>query len=356
MWNIELLPEQASSIASRVDALFIVLTVMSSIITLGVVVAIVYFAVKYRRRADTDRSNPVTESTPLEMTWIVTLFVLSSGVFVWAAWTYFDLQTPPEGETLEVYAIGKQWMWKFQHPNGTRENNILHVPVGQPVKLMMTSQDVIHSFFVPAFRVKQDVLPGRYTTTWFEPTRPGRYRLFCAEYCGTLHSGMEGFVQVMDRAAYQAWLEEEAAAGAPVQPAPDRAPAAPPVDTIAPEATADAAMVEAGRAVFEQLQCNVCHRVDADAAQPVTGPLLEGVYGRTVTLQDGQEVEADEQYLRTSILYPQEQIVQGYPPVMPTYQGQLTEDELMQLIAYLRSLGGAGESETGDPEAGETEQ
>lgn len=368
MWNFELLPEQASSIASRVDTLYLVLTALSGIISLGILIAIVYFAVKYRRHAEVDRSNPITESTPLEVTWIVTLLVLSAAVFVWAAWDYFDMKTPPAGETLELYAIGKQWMWKFQHPNGVRENNTLHVPVGQPIKLMMTSQDVIHSFFVPAFRVKQDVLPGRYTTTWFEPTKTGRYHLFCTEYCGTLHSGMEGYVQVMERADYQRWLEEGETGGSLVEPGTgrlDRAPTGPLGEedqrddlgeTAPPDAAAEPAMVEAGRALFEQLQCNACHRVDANQTQPSTGPVLESLYGRTVTLQNEREVVADEQYLRESILYPQEKIVQGYPPIMPTYQGQITEDELMQLVAYLKSLGNDGEGETENRGEGESER
>jgi cytochrome c oxidase subunit 2 len=346
MWDFELLPEQASTIAHRVDTLYFVLIALSGLIALGVTGALLYFAIKYRHRASPDRSNPSSGNTSLEVTWMAIPLVLSIGMFTWAASTYFDIKRIPQDDPLEIYAIGKQWMWKFQHPNGTREMNTLHVPVGQPVKLIMTSQDVIHSFFVPAFRVKQDVLPGRYVNTWFEATQTGKYHLFCAEYCGTSHSEMGGFVRVMKRAAYQEWLEQGATGGSLTAPGTGRLERTPtgPLENPSfdpatrPEATPD--MIAAGRDLFQTMQCNACHRVDSTALQPSTGPVLEGLYGRTVPLQNGRQVVADEQYLRESILYPQNKLAQGYPAVMPTFQGQISEENLIQLVAYLKSLSG----------------
>lgn len=348
MWNFELIPEQASTVARRIDSVYFVLVGLSSLIILGIVVAITYFAIKYRHQSTADRSNPTTSNVPLELTWIVIPFFLSIGVFVWAAGVFFEVNQPPEGTPLEIYTIGKQWMWKFQHPNGAREINALHVPVGRPVKLIMTSQDVIHSFYVPAFRVKHDVLPDRYTNVWFEATKTGRFHLFCTEYCGTDHSDMTGYVQVMQPADYQEWLEQGATGGSQTEPGSgryERTPTGPledpsldREDRMATPPDADAEMLAAGRQLFQALQCQVCHRVDSTALRPSTGPPLEGLYGRTVTLQNGREVVADEQYLRESILYPQNALVQGYPAIMPTFQGQISEDDLVQLIAYLKSL------------------
>lgn len=359
MWDFELLPEQASTIAHRVDILYFVLIGLSGIIALGVMGALLYFAVKYRHRAPADRSDPVSTNTPLEVTWMAIPLVLSVGMFTWAASTYFDIKQMPRSDALEIYVVGKQWMWKFQHPNGAREINALHVPVGRPVKLTMTSQDVIHSFFVPAFRVKQDVLPGRYVNTWFEATQTGKYHLFCTEYCGTSHSEMEGYVHVMKRADYQKWLEEGASGGSQTEPGTGRVervptgPQEPPPAggmEAAPQQRAPPTvdMAAAGRTLFEEMQCNACHRVDSTALQPSTGPVLEGLYGNTVTLQNGRELVADVQYLRESILYPQNKLVRGYPPIMPTFQGQISEDELLQLIAYLKSLSGEDEASATD--------
>lgn len=344
MWNFELIPEQASTIAHRVDAVYFVLIALSGIIALGVGGALLYFAVKYRHGASADRSNPVSSNTTLEVTWMVIPLFLSIGMFIWAAATYFDIKKMPRGDALEVYVTGKQWMWKFQHPNGTREINTLHVPVGRPVKLTMTSQDVIHSLFLPAFRVKQDVLPGNYVNTWFEATQTGKYHLFCAEYCGTEHSNMEGSVHVMTRDEYQEWLEEGEAGDAPTEPRTGRAERTPSGAQAQPgrqpQQPAEQAtdIVSAGRALFQDLQCNTCHRVDSTALRPRTGPALEGLYGSTITLDNGRELVADEQYLRESILYPQNKLAQGYPAVMPPYKGRIQEEELMHLIAYLKSL------------------
>jgi cytochrome c oxidase subunit 2 len=226
-------------------------------------------------------------------------------MYAWGATLFLAAYTPP-GDSLEVDVVGKQWMWKFQHLSGPREINELHVPVGRPVKLLMTSQDVIHSLFVPAFRVKQDVLPGRYSALWFEATKPGTYHLFCAEYCGTQHSGMVGWVTAMEPAQFQQWL-----AGAP-----EGSPAA------------------GGAKLFQELGCITCHRGDAQARCPELG----GLFGRTVTLATGQAVTADEGYLRESILDPSAKITAGFQNIMPTYRGLVTEEGVLELIAYIKSL------------------
>jgi cytochrome c oxidase subunit 2 len=227
-------------------------------------------------------------------------------IFVWGASVYFAMARPPE-ETLNVYVVGKQWMWKFQHLDGQREINELHVPVGRAVKLITTSEDVIHDFFVPAFRVKADVLPGRYVNIWFHATTPGRYRIFCAEYCGTRHSGMTGEVIVMDPSEYQTWLSGGGSEGS---------------------------LASAGAKLFQDLACNTCHRPDAQGR----GPVLEGLFGKTVTLQSGETVTVDEAYVRESILQPSAKITAGFQPIMPTFQGLVSEEQLLELIEYIKSL------------------
>ena len=361
MWDFPLFPDRASTIAGDVDLLFFALIGLSLFFIVAIVFCILYFSVKYRRGSHADRSNPVNESIPIETTWMVIPTVLGVGMFAWAAVWFFDMQRTPPGEAMEIYAIGKQWMWKFQHPGGQREVNTLHVPAGRPVKMILTSQDVIHSFFVPAFRVKQDALPGRYTETWFEATKPGTYHLFCTEYCGTEHSQMGGKVHVMKPAAYAEWLETGESGGSNTQPGTGRYERTPtgglddrsgePLDPdawdrdeeqgAAPGAPAPPpqAMAQAGRQLFQELRCNSCHRVDSTALYPATAPVLEGLYGHPAELQNNRTVIADVQYLRASILYPQQKLVAGYPPVMPTYQGQISEEELMQLVAYIKSLG-----------------
>jgi cytochrome c oxidase subunit 2 len=233
--------------------------------------------------------------------------VIALALFGWGTYIYFRNSDPPEGAT-EMYVVGKQWMWKLQHPEGQREINELHVPVGRPVKLTMATEDVIHSFYIPAFRVKNDVVPGRYTSLWFTPTKVGKYHLFCAEYCGTQHSGMKGWVYVMEQVDYENWLSGRATG-----------------ETI----------VQAGQRLFERMGCHSCHRSDA----PGRGPVLEGVFGSTVVLQDGRKVIVDESYIRESILRPSARIVAGFRTQMPTFQGQITEEGLLEIIAYIKSLG-----------------
>lgn len=346
MWQFPLFPDQASTIAHQIDLVYFVLLGLGAFFGIGVAVVLVYFAVKYRASSDVDRSNPTTDNLVVEATWTLIPLGLAMGMFVWGAVVYSDVQQLPSDDSLEIYAVGKQWMWQFQHRSGVREINTLHVPLGRPVKLIMTSQDVIHSFYVPAFRVKQDVLPGRFTYAWFEATNVGEYHLFCAEYCGTQHSLMRGRVQVMDPEAYERWLrlgdEEDAARDddAGRFGRAERAQESPP----APGGPADdlsqdgAAMAAAGEALFVEFLCNTCHRTDSSALAPSTGPVLENVYGRRVRLQNEREIIADEQYLQESILYPHAKLVQGYPPVMPIYAGQIAQTELTQLVAYLKSL------------------
>src|SRR5450432_739902 len=306
--NFPLWPDRASTAAGNVDALFIFLLIVSGLMTLLIFTAVVYFAARYRRRRGV-LAEQIEGSTPLELTWsIIPLFVFMV-IFAWGAVVYFKGRTPPRDST-EVYVVAKQWMWKLEHAEGQREINELHVPVGRDVKLIMTSQDVIHSFYVPAFRMKQDVLPGRYTIAWFRATKPGIYHLFCAEYCGTSHSGMIGSVVVMEPAQYEAWMSG---------------------GTTGP-------LSATGEKMFAELGCVTCHRSDAQGR----GPNLQGVFGKPVLLEDGRTVTANENYVRESILDPGAKIVNGYKPVMPTFQGLVSEEQLNALVAYVKSLSPAG--------------
>jgi len=306
MWkNLPLFPEQASSMASQVDGLYLFLVSVSVFFTLLIFALVFVFAVKFRKSAHA-KAEHIEGSLPLELTWTLIPLGITMIFFAWGALIYFQEARPPRG-AMEVYAVGKQWMWKFEHETGQREINALHIPVGRDVKMIMSSQDVIHSFYVPAFRIKQDVLPGRYTTTWFRPTKVGTYHLFCAEYCGTEHSGMIGEVVVMEATAYQAWLANGGAT---------------------------ASMSANGKELFSQLGCATCHRFDTQGR----GPNLVGIFGKPVQLNDGRTVMADENYIRESILNPQAKIVAGFQPIMPTFQGQVTEESLGALVSYVKSL------------------
>lgn len=346
MRGFPLFPEQASTFAGQVDLLYFVLVALSLIFAGALPFVILYLVVRYHRSQKVDRSNPVNSNLTLELTWTVIPLILVLGVFFWGAFLFIEMRRAP-AEALEVYVIGKQWMWHAQHPNGKRENNELHVPVGQPVKLIMTSQDVIHSFYIPAFRTKQDVLPGRYTTMWFEATKEGEYHLFCAEYCGTEHSVMGGRVVALSLADYQTWLmtpgevilPDGSAGSAPASPAPSQGDP----------------MAFVGGQLFNSLGCISCHRMDG-AGQ---GPGLQGIFGASEQMADGSSVVVDENYLRESILNPQARVVAGYQPIMPSYEGQLSEDQTNQLVAYIKSLtegadnGGAGP--TAAPAGGSSE-
>jgi cytochrome c oxidase subunit 2 len=305
--QFQFFPEQASKTAGQVDTLLICLILVTGTITLGIAAVMIFFLAKYRKRVAADRTPPKSGSLPVEVTWSVIPFFIFLGFFGWGAKIYFDESEVPKN-AMEVHVIGKQWMWKLEHLQGKREINQLHVPLGQTVKLMMTSEDVIHSFFMPAFRIKEDVLPGRYTTQWFEATRLGTYPIFCAQYCGTNHALMIGQVIVMTPTDFAAWLKTGR-------------------ETVS--------VAQRGEQLFHSHGCSGCHAAQA----AVRAPLLEGVYGSQVPLADGRIVHADERYLRDCILIPNTQVVAGFDPVMPSFQGRISEDDLFAIITYLKSIG-----------------
>lgn len=304
--DFPLFPEQASTVAGQVDALYLFMVAVCGGVSILIFLLIFFLAVKYRRRPDNELAQEGEPSKYLEVAWIAIPLMIFMGMFVWGAWVYFELARVPDN-ALDIYATGKQWMWKFQHPSGQREINTLHVPVNRPIRITMASEDVIHSLFFPAFRTKADVLPNRYRTTWFQATKTGRFHIFCAEYCGTMHSGMIGWVEVMEPTEYQKWL----AGGS------------------------EGSMASQGEKLFQKYACNTCHTADASGR----GPNLSNVYGSTVMLSDNTSTKADDNYIRESILNPQAKIVAGYQPIMPTFQGQVNEDDLLKLLTYIKSLG-----------------
>lgn len=306
MFGIPLFPERASTIAGEVDALYFFLVGLSVIMSILIATLVVTFAIKFHRRHADEVGAQVHGGLMLELAWTFVPFVIAMVIFFWGAKIYFVMASPPP-ETLNVYIVGKQWMWKVQHTTGQREINQLHLPIGRAVKLIMTSEDVIHNFAIPAMRVKADVIPGRFVQIWFEPSRPGTYQVFCAEYCGTQHSGMIGQVVVMEPSAYQAWLSGGVTEGS---------------------------LASTGENLFSELACNTCHRPDSTGR----GPMLSNVFGHPVQLHDGTVVTADENYLRESILTPGAQITAGYQPVMPAFQGLVSEEQLLALIEYIKSL------------------
>jgi len=314
--NFPLWPVRASTTAGSVDALYIFLVLLSAFMSVAIFIMITIFALRYRRRAGRE-AEQIDGSNVLEFTWSIVPLAIFMVIFVWGARIFFLERTPPRGAA-EIYVVAKQWMWKLQHEEGQREINELHVPVGRDVRMIMTSQDVIHSFYVPVFRIKQDVIPGRYTTAWFRATRPGTYHLFCAEYCGTQHSGMIGQVVVMEPAQYQAWLTGGAASGS---------------------------MAANGQSMFLQLGCNTCHRFDTQGR----GPDLVGLFGNKVQLEDGRTIAADENYIRESILNPSAKLVSGFKPIMPVFQGLVSEEQLTALVAYVKSLTPQASGAAGSP-------
>jgi cytochrome c oxidase subunit 2 len=304
--DFPLFPEQASTMARQVDALYIMLSVVTGAVSVLIFTAIFVLSIIYRRRPDNELAEEQEPPKALEAAWIILPFIFFMATFVWGSWLYFELARVPDN-ALDIYATGKQWMWKFQHPSGQREINTLHVPVNRPIRVTMASEDVIHSLFFPYFRVKADVLPNRYRTLWFEATKTGRFHIFCAEYCGTMHSGMIGWVEVMEPTDYQKWL----AGGT------------------------EGSLASQGEKLFQKYACNTCHTSDATGR----GPILVGLYGTPVTLSNDQAVIADDNYIRESILNPQAKIVKGFQPIMPTFQGQVSEEDLLKLLAYVKSLG-----------------
>ncbi|MDG3008184.1 cytochrome c oxidase subunit II [Paludisphaera mucosa] len=309
MWDFPLFPDQASTNAPKLDALMLFELGVLVFFTMAILLFVLAFCVRYRRGNAADRSHPPTHSKAMEAVWIVIPAILSVVMYAWSTRLFFDLYEAPADAT-QIDVVGKQWMWYVQHSQGRSETNELHVPLGRPMKLNMTSQDVLHSFYIPAFRIKQDVLPGRYTSLWFEPTKVGVYNLFCAEYCGTNHSLMIGKVHVMEPADYEAWLSEKG---------------------VGPS------QAEEGGRLFVQHHCAGCHR----GSQTVQAPRLEGVYGKPVPIQDGKDVHfvtADDRYIRDSILLPKDQVVAGYEPIMPSFKDQISETDLLKIIAYIKSI------------------
>ncbi len=303
---LRLVPDQASTIAGQVDALFLFLVAVTVFFSGVIFLLVAVFALKYRRRSEAERPAPIHGSLLLEAFWTVVPLGIALAIFVWGAYLYFVISRPPAA-AMEIYVVGKQWMWKLQHPTGQREINELHVPVNRPVRLTMTSEDVIHSFYVPAFRIKADVVPGKYTSAWFEATKTGEYHLFCAEYCGTSHAVMGGRIVVMEPSEYERWLSG---------------------------GVAEESLPAAGERLFARLACNTCHKADGTGR----GPSLVGKFGKPEKLTSGEVVVVDESYVRESILNPQARIAAGYPPIMPTFKGLVTEEQLLQLIAYIKSL------------------
>jgi cytochrome c oxidase subunit 2 len=305
--EFRIFPRRASTLAGSVDDLYLFLVGVTLFFTVLIFVLVITFAVKYRRRPGREHAVQTGTNTPLEIAWMVIPLCLCLVMFYWGAKLYFGIYRAPS-DALDVYVVARQWMWKLQHAEGASEIDELHVPVNRPVRLTMTSQDVIHSFYVPAFRIKQDVLPNRYTTIWFQATIPGEYHLFCAEYCGTKHSGMTGRVVVMSEPEYQQWLSSRISQGG---------------------------LASGGHRLFLSLGCATCHTDSTDAR----APRLAGLFGTRVLLAGGGLVVADEAYLRESILDPEAKVVSGFQPIMPKFRGRLTEEDLIQLVAYIKSLG-----------------
>lgn len=309
-------PEQASNFAHEVDLLYFIILGLTIFFTAGVVIAIIYLGAKYRAGSRADRSRPPHHNTKLELAWTIIPFVIGVPIFAYSAKLFIEMYSPKRSaNALNISVVGKQWMWHIQHPTGQRENNELHIPLGRDIKLTMIAQDVIHSFFIPEFRLKKDVVPGRFTTFWFRPTKVGKFYLFCAEYCGTKHSEMIGHVYVMTPEDYEKWLEETKWG----------------IGNTSPTRS----MEEAGEALFNVRGCAGCHGVGKEA----TAPSLVGLFGKERELEDGRRVIADEDYIRRSIYEPDTMTVKGYQKLMPSYMGQIEERQVFELIEYIKSLG-----------------
>ncbi len=308
------IPEVASNLASKVDGVLWVITLLSLVFFVLITILLVYFAIKYRRRREDEDTPYITGNEPLEILWTVIPSVLLILLFIYGFVVFKEMKTPPK-DAVEVTVTGKQWLWTFEYYNGKKTLNELYVQQNRPVRLVMRADDVLHSFYVPGFRVKQDLVPGRYTQLWFTPTKIGTFDIFCAEYCGTGHSAMLGKVVVMSPESYDIWQKgaqaEEGGAVASLPPA------------------------ELGEKIYKEKGCNACHSVDGTV---LVGPTFKGLVGHDVELQDGTTVTADENYIRQSILEPQSQIVKGFQPVMPSFKGILSDDEISAVIAYMKTL------------------
>ncbi|HEX4749258.1 MAG TPA: cytochrome c oxidase subunit II [Bryobacteraceae bacterium] len=304
--DLQLFPVEASEQSVGMDQLYWFITIVSIVMTLVIFVGLGIFAWKFHNKRN-PHATQIEGSTRLELTWSILPFLIMLVMFGWGADIFYRAQNPP-ANAMEIFVTGKQWMWKIQYPDGYREIDALHVPVGQPVKLTMASEDVIHSFSIPAFRVRHDVMPGHYSTLWFTATKPGRYHLFCTEYCGNQHAGMIGWVDVMEPREYANWQSGGGSGGS---------------------------LAEQGEKLFQQNGCVTCHLLD----QQGRCPILRGLYNKPVQLSDGRTVIADDAYLRESILEPNAKIVSGFQPnIMPNFKGQISEQNVIQLIAYIKSL------------------
>jgi cytochrome c oxidase subunit 2 len=304
--EMPLYPEQASNFAPQVDNLVLFMIAVCLVFAVAICAAVIYFMFRYQRERPDEIGVPIHGDLRLEIAWIVLPFFLLLAMFGWGAAIYVDYRHTP-ADTLDIYVIGKQWMWKLQQPDGRKEINELHIPVNRNIRLIMASEDVIHDFSVPSFRVKMDVVPGHYNNMWFRPTKPGRYHFFCSQYCGTNHAVMGGWVTVMEPDDYAKWLSGNTGSGDPVA---------------------------VGEKLYTELACNTCHSNDSKGR----GPSYYGVYGSKVKLADGSTVTADDAYIRESILQPNAKIVAGYAPVMPSFQGLVSEEQILALTAYIKSL------------------
>jgi cytochrome c oxidase subunit II len=308
------IPEVASNLASKVDGVLLLITLMSLVFFILITVVLVYFAIKYRRRREDEETPYITGSEPLEIIWTVIPSILLIVLFVYGYVVYKEMRTPPK-DAIDIGVQAKQWLWTFDYYNGKKTINELYVQQNRPVRLVMQSDDVLHDLFIPAFRMKQDVLPGRYVQQWFTPTKIGTFDIFCAEYCGTGHSAMLAKIVVLSPEAYEIW---------------DKG-----VKTVEGAGVASLPPAELGEKLYKEKGCNACHSVDGSK---IVGPSFKGIYGHTVELQDGSTVDVDENYIRESILEPQAQVVKGFQPVMPSFKGILSDEDITSLIAYIKTL------------------
>ncbi|WP_428484791.1 cytochrome c oxidase subunit II [Rhodopila sp.] len=310
-YPLALWPPSASAAAVDTDHLILAFTVLTLVLVLPIFVGFTWFAIVYRNGRPANRKHAESHSERIELSWMIIPFLLTLFFFVWGAWS-FDTHRHPPANAMQISAIGRQWMWKFEHPGGQAEINNLHLPAGQPIVINMISQDVIHSLYIPAMRIQMETLPDRYTLIWFNSDRPGTYRLYCSEYCGTDHSNMDGLLTIMKPADYQAWLAQS---------------------------SSGQSLASAGKALFASYGCSGCHNQQST----VRAPTLAGFYGKPVALADGRTVTADDSFIRGSILDPNKNAVAGYKQVMPSMKGLMSEDDLARVVAYVKARGQQGE-------------